>query len=72
MEKSWSEIAAFHLGDNPGRKEPGTGEMNYRNIFKFIHNKGYDGVLCMEHGRSITGKEGELALLEAYRIADNF
>ena len=72
MEKSWSEIAAFHLGDTPGRKEPGTGEMNYRNIFKYIHNKGYDGVLCMEHGRSITGKEGELALLEAYRIADNF
>lgn len=72
IDAAWSEIRAFHLGDNPGRKEPGSGEMNYRNIFKHIHEKGYDGVLCMEHGRSIPGKEGELALIEAYRTADNF
>ena len=68
----WSEIAAFHLGDNPGRDEPGTGEINFRNIFKHIHQKEYNGVLCMEHGRSIEGKAGELALIDAYRVADNF
>ena len=72
IESCWSEIAAFHLGDNPGRKEPFTGEINFNNIFKFIQSKGYDDVLCMEHGRSIKGKEGELALIEAYRKADNF
>jgi hydroxypyruvate isomerase len=72
VESCWSEIAAFHIGDNPGRKEPGTGEINFTNIFKFIHSKGYDDTLCMEHGRSIKGKEGELALIEAYRKADNF
>jgi hydroxypyruvate isomerase len=72
IDASWSEIAAFHIGDNPGRKEPGTGEINYNNAFKHIYNKGYDGVLCMEHGRSIEGKEGEIALIEAYRKADNF
>jgi len=72
IDAAWTEIAAFHLGDNPGRKEPGSGEMNYRNIFKHIHSKEYNGVLCMEHGRSIEGKAGELALIEAYRIADNF
>jgi hydroxypyruvate isomerase len=72
LESSWSEIAAFHLGDNPGRKEPGTGEINFNNIFKQIHAKGYDDTLCMEHGRSIKGKEGELALIEAYRKVDNF
>ncbi len=72
IETYWSEIAAFHLGDNPGRKEPGTGEINFNNIFKFIQSKGYDDVLCMEHGRSIKDKEGELALIEAYRKADNF
>lgn len=72
LESCWSEIAAFHLGDNPGRKEPGTGEINFINIFKQIHSKGYDDVLCMEHGRSIKGKEGELALIEAYRKADSF
>lgn len=71
IESCWSEIAAFHLGDNPGRKEPGTGEINFNNIFKFILRKGYDDVLCMEHGRSIKGKEGEQALIDAYRKADN-
>jgi len=72
IDAAWSEIRAFHLGDNPGRKEPGSGEMNYHNIFKHIHEKGYDGVLCMEHGHTIPGKEGELALIESYRTADNF
>ena len=72
IDMAWEEIAAFHVGDTPGRKEPGTGEINYKNIFKHIHNKGYDGVLCMEHGSSIKGKEGERAVIDAYRLCDNF
>jgi hydroxypyruvate isomerase len=72
IDACWDELAAFHVGDSPGRKEPGTGEMNYRNIFKHIHGKGYTGVLCLEHGKSKPGLEGEKALLEAYRAADNF
>ncbi len=72
IDMAWSEIASFHLGDNPGRKEPTTGEINYKNIFKHIHKKGYDGVLCMEHGKSKGGKEGEMAVIEAYRACDDF
>jgi hydroxypyruvate isomerase len=72
IDACWDEIAAFHIGDSPGRREPGTGEMNYRNIFKHIHGKGYTGVLCCEHGRSKPGLEGEKAFLAAYRAADNF
>lgn len=73
MELSWGEIGAFHCGDNPGRNEPGTGEINYRNVFKYIYNKGYQGTICMEHGNSKRGsKEGELALIQAYRDADGF
>ncbi len=72
IDAAWAEIAAFHLGDNPGRQEPGTGEMNYRNIFKHIYEKGYQGVLCMEHGKSMPGKEGEQKLMAAYRDCDNF
>ncbi len=72
MEKCWDEIAYIQIGDNPGRKEPGTGEINYRNVFKYIDGKGYKGVLGMEHGNAKPGKEGELALIRAYRDADTF
>ncbi|MHC4213793.1 MAG: TIM barrel protein, partial [Planctomycetota bacterium] len=72
IDMAWDEIAAFHVGDNPGRKEPGTGEINYTNVFKHIHSKGYQGVLCLEHGNSKKGIEGEKAFLEAYRTCDNF
>jgi hydroxypyruvate isomerase len=72
IELAWSEIAYFQIGDNPGRKEPTTGEINYKNVFKYIYEKGYRGIMGMEHGNSKPGKEGELALIEAYRISDSF
>ncbi|HVP89626.1 MAG TPA: TIM barrel protein [Terriglobales bacterium] len=72
IDACWDEIGSFHLGDTPGRKEPGTGELNYRNIFAHIHAKGYQGVLCMEHGKSKPGKDGEKAVIDAYRAADAF
>jgi len=72
IDKAYSEIGAFHLGDNPGRNEPGTGEINYKNIFRHLYKKGYQGVLCMEHGRSKGGKEGERAVIDAYRACDDF
>lgn len=72
IDRAWSEIAYFQIGDNPGRNEPTTGEINYKNVFKHIHSKGYTGVLGMEHGNSNGGKEGEIALLKAYRECDSF
>ena len=67
---AWDEIAYFQIGDNPGRKEPTTGEINYKNVFKYIHDRDFEGILGMEHGNSIPGKEGEIALIEAYRSVD--
>lgn len=72
IDAAWDEIPYFQLGDHPGRNEPYTGEINYRNIFKHIYEKGYDGIVGMEHGKSQGGKEGELALIEAYVRADDF
>jgi hydroxypyruvate isomerase len=72
IDRAWDEIASFHLGDHPGRKEPLTGEINYRNIFKHLFEKKYDGILCMEHGKSLPGKEGERAVIEAYRHCDSY
>ncbi|TWU00417.1 Hydroxypyruvate isomerase [Botrimarina colliarenosi] len=72
MAMAWDEIGYFQSGDNPGRNEPGTGEINYRNVFKYIHSKGFDGIIGMEHGKSLSGVEGDEALLAAYRAADDF
>ncbi|RYY60134.1 MAG: xylose isomerase [Chitinophagaceae bacterium] len=72
LDTAWSEIAYLQVGDNPGRNEPGTGEMNYRNIFRHIYRKGYKGILGMEHGKSVSGKEGEDKLISSYRESDDF
>jgi len=72
IDRCWDEIAYIQIGDNPGRKEPTTGEINYKNLFKHLHQKGYKGVMGMEHGNSKGGKEGELAVISAYRAEDNF
>ena len=72
IEQCWDEIGYFQIGDNPGRKEPTTGEINYTNVFKYIHSRGFDGILGMEHGNFNSGKEGELAVIKAYQKVDQF
>ena len=72
IDATWDETAYFQAGDNPGRNEPGTGEINYRNVFKHIHGKGFTGVLGMEHGNATRGRDGERAVINAYVAADAF
>ncbi|MEM9364640.1 MAG: TIM barrel protein [Planctomycetota bacterium] len=72
IDACWSEIAYFQSGDNPGRKEPYSGEINYQGVFSHLASKGYTGVIGMEHGNSVGGPEGEQKLIEAYRQADRF
>ena len=70
IDAAWDEIAYIQVGDNPGRNEPGTGEINYRNVFRHIHGKGFTGIVGMEHGNATKGKDGERAVIDAYRQAD--
>lgn len=72
IEACWDEIAYFQIGDNPGRKEPTTGEINYKNVFRYIHSKGYNGIMGMEHGNSKADKAGEQAVIAAYKEVDSF
>lgn len=72
LDLCYDEIAYYQIGDNPGRKEPTTGEVNYKNIFKHLYEKGYKGMLGMEHGISKPGKDGEMGLIKAYRWSDDF
>lgn len=70
MDMCWSEIGYLQFGDNPGRKEPGTGEINYANIVKWLRAKKFAGVIGMEHGNSVAGRAGEERLVAAYRAID--
>ena len=72
IEACWDEIAYFQIGDNPGRKEPTTGEINYKNVFKYIYSKEFKGIMGMEHGNSRRDKEGEQAVIDAYKAVDDF
>jgi len=47
-KKYYDLIGFFHVGDVPGRHEPGTGEINYRNIFKFLDEYGYKDYVSLE------------------------
>ena len=70
LQSCWDEIAYIQFGDNPGRKEPSTGEVNYRNVVRWLRTKKYAGVIGMEHGNSIEGRAGEERLIAAYREID--
>jgi hydroxypyruvate isomerase len=70
LASCWDEIAYLQFGDNPGRKEPGTGEINYGNVVRWLRERGFAGVIGMEHGNSLAGAAGEAALIQAYRQID--
>ncbi len=72
IDDCYSEIAYFQIGDNPGRNEPTSGEINYKNIFKYVYNKGYRGIWGMEHGNAAPGQDGEEKLIQAYIETDKF
>ncbi len=72
MDQAWQEIAYIQVGDHPGRNEPTSGEVNYKRIFRYLHKKGYQGLIGMEHGNSRPGAEGEQAVINAYKEVDNF
>ncbi|MBZ5592218.1 MAG: TIM barrel protein [Acidobacteriia bacterium] len=42
-------VAVFHVADNPGRNDPGSGEINYQNVYKAIQKTGYTGYVAMEY-----------------------
>lgn len=51
------KIGHFHIADNPGRCQPGTGEINYKNVFAAIKKTGYDRYLAFECGKTVPTDE---------------
>lgn len=66
LEQGWHHLGAVHLGDMPGRKEPGTGAFDFATLLAFLEACGFSGPVAMDHGASRAGHEGEFAVLKAY------
>jgi len=63
IEKNLSKIAHIQLADNPGRNEPGTGEINYSYLFKFLDRIGYQGWIGCEY-KPASNTEAGLAWIQ--------
>ena len=63
MQKQLGRIGHIQLADNPGRNEPGTGEINYPFLFAHLDRIGYDGWIGCEY-KPANGTESGLGWLE--------
>ncbi|NET40271.1 MAG: TIM barrel protein, partial [Cyanothece sp. SIO1E1] len=70
LEEAWEKIAMIQLADAPHRTEPGSGEINFQNLLQLIHDKGFDGLVELEHAHSIDGLAGEKNSLEIWKELD--
>ena len=64
ITKNISKIAHFHVADVPGRHEPGTGEINYANVFRAIASTGYEGFVGLEFKPSGNAEEALKGVLK--------
>jgi hydroxypyruvate isomerase len=67
IEKNLARIGHLQLADNPGRHEPGTGEINYDYLFRHIDSLGYTGWIGCEYKPATTALAG-LSWLNPYGI----
>ena len=58
IQKHLSKIAHIQLADNPGRNEPGTGEINYPFLFQFLDMLGYSGWIGCEYKPAVNTEAG--------------
>jgi hydroxypyruvate isomerase len=68
LARKW--IRFVEVGDVPGRKEPGTGEVNYANIFAVLRDSGYDGFVGLEHRSSSTPEHAMRAVKRVAGLAN--
>ncbi|HKY05125.1 MAG TPA: TIM barrel protein [Blastocatellia bacterium] len=66
ITKNIAKIAHFHVADVPGRHEPGTGEINYTNVFRAIRESNYQGYVGLEYKPS---RGAEETLREVLKMA---
>lgn len=67
MDTCWDQIGCIQIADNPGRSEPGTGEINFGNVLAHIKRRGWTGLVEMEHGLVRLGATAEKNVINIYQ-----
>lgn len=70
LEQAWDYTAIVQLADNPGRLEPGTGEINFESVLRMLVQRGYAGLVELEYGWRQPGLESESRGLANLRRLD--
>jgi hydroxypyruvate isomerase len=70
LEACWDLVAVVQLADNPGRLEPGTGELNFPNILRWLVGRQFKGLVELEHGWSTPDAATEAGGIEWLRDVD--
>ena len=70
LEQTWDAVEIIQMVDNPGRLEPGSGEINFENVLALLKRRGYRGLVELEYGWQSPGRESEQRGLETLRRLD--
>ena len=70
LDACWDTVALVQIADNPGRLEPGSGELNFANILRFLYLRGFQGLVELEHDWSLPSRDTERRGLEFLRQLD--
>lgn len=70
LEQAWDSISIVQLADNPGRLEPGSGEINFESVLRFLVRRGYGGLVELEYGWQVPGLQSEQRGLATLRRLD--
>jgi hydroxypyruvate isomerase len=70
LDACWDQIAIVQLADNPGRLEPGTGELNFPNILRRLVEREFTGLVELEHGWSTADATAEARGIAWLRTVD--
>lgn len=70
LDMAWPYLRAVQLADNPGRAEPGSGEIHFKTLLRWLAERGYTGLVELEHGWTLPGADAEQAGLAYLRRLD--
>ena len=71
LEACWDSIALVQIADNPGRLEPGSGELNFATILDFLHRRNFCGLVELEHNWSEASGDVEQRGIDYLRRLDD-